>query len=94
MTTYSDADYQAAAAARNADEVPSVVLKSVSLGHCQDCDTMFEYGKPNGGIQNLSPCPECGSENWMKWGYRTPDGENVPIDEVNTDNDRGTEGEK
>lgn len=82
MNDYSDAEYQAAAAVRNADDVPSVVLESVPLGFCRHCGTMFEYGKPNGGIQNLSPCPECGSDEWVKWGYRTEGGTNVPIDEV------------
>jgi len=73
---------QAAAAARNAHELPEVVLKSTKLGVCYECKSIFEYGDPESETQNLSPCPNCGDRSWEKWGYRLPDGTDIPEDDV------------
>lgn len=74
----TDAEVQAAAAARNADDIPDHVLEGTPLGCCHNCLNRFEYGDPN-GQRNTDPCPECGSQNWKKWGYRMPDGEEVRV---------------
>lgn len=75
-----DPESEAAAAARNAESVPKVVLNGTPLGECDDCGKRFRY-RGDTDIQNLDPCPGCGSQNWTKWGYRY-DGDDIPADEV------------
>lgn len=65
----SDADYQAAAAAKNAADVPDFVLEGTPVGKCNDCHDYFEYGTGT-GRGNLTPCPHCGSDDWEKIGYQ------------------------
>lgn len=64
----------AAHAARRAEEkyedMPSVVMHGQLIGKCPDCEEKFNYGSPSDGVDNLDPCPECGSMHWRKWGYR------------------------
>lgn len=78
-TDYPAAD--AAAAARNADDVPRVVLVGTRVGECNDCGENFAYGDPEHDVQNLSPCPSCGSRNWYKWGYEVGDNRE-PIEDI------------
>jgi Zn finger protein HypA/HybF involved in hydrogenase expression len=73
----SNADYQAAAAAKDADTLPEEVIKGTKLGHCPNCDQRFEYPQ-----NNLDPCPNCGSEKWVSWGVRL-NGEDIPNEEIN-----------
>lgn len=80
---YGEADYGAAAAAKDADEVPDYVLHGTPIGHCHACDTRFLY-RGNTGIDNLDPCPQCGSLDWRKWGYRV-DGEAKPMEVLKAD---------
>lgn len=80
---FTPVDYAAAAAARDADPLPDYVIEGVPLGHCRTCDSRFEYGGDT-GVQNLDPCPQCGSLDWRKWGYRI-DGEDKPMEVLNAD---------
>lgn len=73
----TDAEVQAAAAVRNADDVPEEVLKGTPLGKCPDCDTKFEYNTAETHVTSMSPCPGCGSHQWQKYGHRLPDGTEV-----------------
>jgi len=59
-------------------EVPERLLNGTRIGECQDCDARFEYGREDLS-QNVSDlCPNCFSENWSRWGFRTTDGVHVP----------------
>lgn len=73
----TDAEVQAAAAVRNADDVPEEVLKGTPLGKCPNCGEKFEYNSPETHVTAMSPCPGCGSQQWQKWSYRMPDGTEV-----------------
>ncbi|MFW5905384.1 MAG: hypothetical protein ACOCUO_00890 [archaeon] len=76
-----DLEVGAAAAARNATPVPDIVLKGQRLGICDDCGSKFEYGIQSTGIGAFDPCPDCGSFEWSKWGYRF-EGEDVPNEDI------------
>jgi len=74
----SDADAQAAAAARRAkrqaSKIPNVVRAGQPIGECPDCDHRFDYSRGT-DVHNLDRCPRCGSDDWYKWGYRYDDEE-------------------
>jgi hypothetical protein len=74
------ADYEAAAAARDADRVNTAIVISDPVGECPDCDARFVYGTAD--QRQLDPCPECGSHDWTKWGYDHPDHGRVPLSEI------------
>lgn len=81
----SDADVQAAAAARRAkkatDKMPNAVLGGQPIGECH-CGERFDYGpSPGADVSNMDPCPGCGSREWYKWGYRY-DGEEIRRDKA------------
>ena len=78
----TEADWGAIAAAQDADPVPEIVLTGTVLGECRDCGARFPYQHPH-ETSNLDPCPECRSWDWFKWGYRTQNGDEVPVEEVN-----------
>lgn len=63
---------EAAAAARRAEkrfqDMPPAKLYGTPIGECNDCGERFDY-RGETDRQNLDPCPNCGSQNWEKWGY-------------------------
>jgi hypothetical protein len=71
----------ARAAERRLRQVPDIVLGGQSIGECPDCGARFDYGTPATDIRNLDLCPDCGSIEWYKWGYRY-DGEEIRRDEA------------
>lgn len=77
---HSHEDYQAAAAAKGVESAPDVVFEGTPLGECYDCGAEFDYGAGT-DHENFDPCPDCGSQNWGKWGYRH-DGEEIPREDV------------
>lgn len=62
----SDADYQAAAAARRAEDNE---WEGPLVGRCNSCGRAFEYGIGT-DVGNLDPSPCCGSDGWEKVGTR------------------------
>jgi len=76
---------EAAAAARNTETPPDIVITGQTLGECSDCGARFEYRHPT-EIHNLDPCPGCGSQDWTKWGYRYK-GDDIPKEDVEWGND-------
>lgn len=81
MTRPSQADLDAAAAARGAEPVPEALLVATPIGECE-CGARFWYRDPEAEVGQLDPCPECGAFDWRKWGYELPDGREIPADEI------------
>ena len=77
----SPAAIDAAAAARDADDVPEYVLEGTPIGRCQECGHQFSYGAGT-GHRNLDPCPSCDSQRWGKWGYDLPNRGRVPLEDL------------
>lgn len=75
-----DPEAEAAAAARNADTPPKIVINGTKIGECVECGERFLYGRGT-DLDNFSDCPSCGTQKWGKWGYRY-DGEDVHHSEV------------
>lgn len=75
---HSFEESQAAAAVRNADDVPPAVLVATPIGACSECGSRFPFRDE--GIGQLDPCPECGSDDWQKVAYRLPSGREVEAD--------------
>lgn len=81
---YCDPCQSAAAAAARVPDLPDYKIEGDLLGECRDCGNQFRYATPKTGIHNLDPCPDCGSDNWYKYGHAMPDGTVIPA-EVNDD---------
>jgi len=84
QTMPSDPANEAAAAARRAERrlrnTPNAVLGGQPIGECP-CGGRFDYGTPSADVENLDPCPGCGSREWYKWGYRY-NGEEIRRDQA------------
>ena len=60
-----------------------VVSRATKIGGCAECGSQFEFGTDDNDVTPFDPCPECGSLGWSHWGYRLPEGLEVPIRDVN-----------
>lgn len=80
----SDPANEAAAATRRAKrrnaDIPNVARAGQPIGECPLCGHRFDYNRGT-DIHNLDRCPQCGSDDWHKWGYRY-NGEEIRRDEA------------
>lgn len=81
----SNAAYQAAAV-RNGDELSTHSVLGAFHGRCEDCRATFDF--QYGGDQHMAPCPECGSNEWVREDDELSE---TDLRSVDTDTDQGGE---
>lgn len=82
----TDASEAVRRANRQTEKIPNVVLGGQPIGKCSACGSRFDYGRGTDTI-GLDPCPECGSRDWHKWGYRYA-GDEIPSSQIGDDQER------